>query len=68
MMELAATLIVILVRAIFIVSYTEYVRLKTLEARVKQQQLDIEKSVKLQRCDSIRILQIERERTRCLVL
>lgn len=61
MMELAATLIVILVRAIFIVSYTEYVRLKTLEARVKQQQLDIEKSVKLQRCDSIRILQIERE-------
>ena len=61
MMELAATLIVILVRAIFIVSYTEYVRLKTLESRVKQQQLDIEKSVKLQRCDSIRILQIERE-------
>lgn len=61
MMELAATLIVILVRAIFLVSYTEYVRLKTLEARVKQQQLDIEKSVKLQRCDSIRILQIERE-------
>ena len=61
MMELAATLIVILVRAIFLVSYTEYVRLKTLEAKVKQQQLDIEKSVKLQRCDSIRILQIERE-------
>lgn len=61
MMELAATLIVILVRAIFIVSYTEYARLKTLEARVKQQQLAIEKSVKLQRCDSIRILQIERE-------
>ncbi|WCZ57153.1 hypothetical protein K15_152 [Salmonella phage Kenya-K15] len=61
MMELAATLIVILVRAIFIVSYTEYVRLKTLEARVKQQQLAIEKSVKLQRCDSTRILQIERE-------
>lgn len=62
MMELAATLIVILVRAIFLVSYTEYVRLKTLEARVKQQQLAIEKSVKLQRCDSTRILQIERER------
>lgn len=61
MMELAATLIVILVRAIFLVSYTEYVRLKTLEARVKQQQLAIEKSVKLQRCDSTRILQIERE-------
>lgn len=61
MMELAATLIVILVRAIFIVSYTEYVRLKTLEARVKQQQLAIEKSVKLQRCDSTRILQLERE-------
>lgn len=61
MMELAATLIVILVRAIFIVSYTEYVRLKTLEARVKQQQLAIEKSVELQRCDSTRILQIERE-------
>lgn len=61
MMELAATLIVILVRTIFIVSYTEYVRLKTLEARVKQQQLAIEKSVELQRCDSTRILQIERE-------
>lgn len=61
MMELAATLIVILVRAIFIVSYTEYVRLKTLEARVKQQQLAIEKSVKLQRCDRTRILQLERE-------
>lgn len=61
MMELVATLIVILVRAIFLVSYTEYVRLKTLEARVKQQQLAIEKSVKLQRCDSTRILQIERE-------
>lgn len=61
MMELAATLIVILVRAIFIVSYTAYVRLKTLEAQVEQQQLAIEKSVKLQRCDSTRILQIERE-------
>lgn len=61
MMELAATLIVILVRAIFIVSYTVYVRLKTLEAQVEQQQLAIEKSVKLQRCDSTRILQIERE-------
>lgn len=61
MMEVAATLIVILVRAIFIVSYTAYVRLKTLEAQVEQQQLAIEKSVKLQRCDSTRILQIERE-------
>lgn len=61
MMELAATLIVILVRAIFIVSYTAYVRLKTLEAQVEQQQLAIEKSVKPQHCDSTRILQIERE-------
>lgn len=61
MMEMAATLIVVLVWAIFIVSYTAYVRLKTLEAQVKQQQFAIEKLVELQRCDSIRILQIERE-------
>lgn len=61
MMELAATLIVILVRAIFIVSYTEYIRLKTLEAQVKQQQVALEKLVLLQRCDSTRILQIEKE-------
>lgn len=61
MMELAAILIVILVWATFIISYTVYVRLKTLEAQVEQQQLAIEKSVKLQRCDSTRILQIERE-------
>lgn len=37
MMEVVATLIVILVWATFIVSYNAYVRLKTLEARVKQQ-------------------------------
>lgn len=61
MMEVAATLIVILVWAIFIVSYTAYVRLKTLEAQVKQQQVALEKLVLLQRCDSTRILQIERE-------
>ena len=61
MMEVAATLIVILVWAIFIISYTAYVRLKTLEAQVKQQQVTLEKLVLLQRCDSTRILQIERE-------
>ncbi|QIN93090.1 hypothetical protein HWD13_gp021 [Phage NBSal005] len=55
-MEVAATLIVILIWAIFIVSYTVYVRLKTLEAQVKQQQVTIEKLVLLQRCDSTRIL------------
>ncbi len=60
MMEVVATLIVILVWAVFIISYTAYVRLKTLEAQVKQQQFAIEKLVELQRCDSIRILQIER--------
>lgn len=61
MMEVVATLIVILVWATFIVSYTAYVRLKTLEAQVKQQQVALEKLVLLQRCDSTRILQIERE-------
>lgn len=61
MMEVVATLIVILVWATFIVSYNAYVRLKTLEAHVKQQQLTIEKLLELQRADSIRILQIERE-------
>lgn len=61
MMKVVATLIVILVWATFIVSYNAYVRLKTLEARVKQQQFAIEKLVELQRCDSTRILQIERE-------
>lgn len=61
MMEVVATLTVILVWAVFIISYTVYVRLKTLEAQVKQQQLTIEKLLELQRADSIRILQIERE-------
>lgn len=61
MMEVAVTLIVILVWVIFIVSRIAYVRLKTLEAQVKQQQLTIEKLLELQRVDSIRILQIERE-------
>lgn len=61
MMEVVATLIVILVWATFIISYTVYVRLKTLEAQVKQQQVAIEKLVLLQRCDSTRILQIEKE-------
>ncbi|ASM62963.1 tail assembly protein [Escherichia phage OSYSP] len=61
MMEVVATLIVILVWATFIVSYNAYVRLKTLEAQVKQQQFALEKLVELQRCDSTRILQIERE-------
>ena len=61
MMEVVATLIVILVWATFIVSYNAYVRLKTLEAQVKQQQVILEKLVLLQRCDSTRILQIERE-------
>lgn len=62
MMEVVATLILILVWATFIVSYNAYVRLKTLEAQVKQQQqFALEKLVELQRCDSTRILQIERE-------
>lgn len=61
MMEVTVTLIVILVWVIFIVSRIVYIRLKTLEAQVKQQQLTIEKLLELQRCDSIRILQIERE-------
>lgn len=61
MMEVAITLIVILVWAIFIVSRIVYLRLKTLEAQVKQQQVALEKLVLLQRCDSTRILQIERE-------
>ncbi|WLW40763.1 hypothetical protein BF23_00174 [Escherichia phage Bf23] len=61
MIEVVATLIVILVWATFIVSYNAYVRLKTLEAQVKQQQFALEKLVELQRCDSTRILQIERE-------
>lgn len=61
MMEVAVTLIVILVWVILIASRIVYIRLKTLEARVKQQQFAIEKLVELQRCDSTRILQIERE-------
>lgn len=61
MMEVAVTLIVILVWVILIVSRIVYLRLKTLEAQVKQQQVILEKLVLLQRCDSIRILQIERE-------
>ncbi|ATI16543.1 hypothetical protein [Salmonella phage LVR16A] len=61
MMEVAVTLIVILVWVIFIVSRIAYVRLKTLEAQVKQQQVTLEKLALLQRCDSTRILQIERE-------
>lgn len=61
MMEAAVTLIVILVWVILIVSRIVYLRLKTLEAQVKQQQVAIEKLVLLQRCDSTRILQIERE-------
>lgn len=60
MMEVVAILIVLAVWAAFIISYTAYVRLKTLEAQVKQQ-FAIEKLVELQRCDSTRILQIERE-------
>ena len=61
MMEVAITLMVVLVWVILIVSYSAYVRLKTLEAQVKQQQFALEKLVELQRCDSTRILQIERE-------
>ncbi len=61
MMEVAITLMVILVWAVFIIYYTVYVRLKTLEAQVKQQQVTLEKLALLQRCDSTRILQIERE-------
>lgn len=61
MMEVAVTLIVILVWVILIVSRIVYLRLKTLEAQVKQQQVAIEKLVLVQRCDSTRILQIERE-------
>lgn len=61
MMEVGITLIVILVWVILIVSRIVYLRLKTLEAQVKQQQVALEKLVLLQRCDSTRILQIERE-------
>lgn len=61
MMEMAVTLIVVLVWVILIVSRIVYLRLKTLEAQVKQQQFALEKLVELQRCDSTRILQIERE-------
>ncbi|CAL5098872.1 Phage protein [Salmonella phage Tennessee] len=61
MMEVAVTLIVILVWVILIVSRIVYLRLKTLESQVKQQQVALEKLVELQRCDSTRILQIERE-------
>lgn len=61
MMEVAVTLIVILVWVILIVSRIVYLRLKTLEAQVKQQQVALERLVLLQRCDSTRILQIERE-------
>lgn len=61
MMEAAITLMVILVWIIFIASRIVYVRLKTLEAQVKQQQVTLEKLALLQRCDSTRILQIERE-------
>lgn len=61
MMEVAVTLIVILVWVILIASRIVYLRLKTLEAQVKQQQVILEKLVLLQRCDSTRILQIERE-------
>ncbi len=61
MMEVAVTLIVILVWVILIASRIVYLRLKTLEAQVKQQQVTLEKLVLLQRCDSTHILQIERE-------
>ncbi|BEU76037.1 hypothetical protein AZ23E_1230 [Escherichia coli phage AZ23] len=61
MMEAAITLMVILVWVILIVSRIVYLRLKTLEAQVKQQQVTLEKLALLQRCDSTRILQIERE-------
>lgn len=61
MMEVAVTLILILVWVILIASRIVYIRLKTLEAQVKQQQVILEKLVLLQRCDSTRILQIERE-------
>lgn len=61
MMEVAVTLIVILVWVILIVSRIVYLHLKTLEAQVKQQQVILEKLVLLQRCDSTRILQIEKE-------
>lgn len=61
MMGVVATLTVILVWVILIASRIVYLRLKTLEAQVKQQQFAIEKLVELQRCDSTRILQIERE-------
>lgn len=61
MMEVAVTLILILVWVILIVSRIVYLRLKTLEAQVKQQQVALEKLVLLQRCDSTRILQIEKE-------
>ncbi|UYL23026.1 hypothetical protein [Salmonella phage PS3-1] len=61
MMEVAITLLVILVWVIFIISRISYTRVKNLEAQIKQQQLTVEKLLELQRADSIRILQIEKE-------
>lgn len=61
MMEVAITLLVALVWVIFIISRISYTRVKNLEAQIKQQQLTVEKLLELQRADSIRILQIERE-------
>lgn len=61
MMEVAITLLVVLVWVIFIISRISHTRVKNLEAQIKQQQLTIEKLLELQRADSIRILQIERE-------
>ena len=60
-MELAVIILTIIIWLVFIVYHRDYIRIKNLEAQVKQQQLTIEKLLELQRADSIRILQIERE-------
>ena len=60
-MEIIIVLTVILVWVVFIASRTVYTRVRNLEVQVKQQQFAIEKLLELQRCDSTRILQIEKE-------
>lgn len=61
MMEIAVIILTIIIGIIFIVYHRDYILIKNLEAQVKQQQFAIEKLLELQRADSIRILQIERE-------
>ncbi len=60
-MGIIIILTVILVWVVFIASRIVYTRVRNLEVQVKQQQFAIEKLLELQRCDSTRILQIEKE-------